>query len=231
MAQVLHVLPHITLDTMPRMADYARVLAAVDRVTGLDCLAHYLTLGSELMADVVDDDPVAVAVRDLTTRRGGRWSGTAGDLYAAITPERPPKGWPPNPRTLAANVRAASTALRSVGIEITTDRTGKARTITCEMTGTASSSSSPGHPDRPDQGQRLGSGGDDAGPGGDDDDDGASPGDDAHPPIVTDLPPGEPPLLGRGDDDDDGEHTISLMFDEDEWTDDYGSLFDHQGPP
>ncbi len=227
-AQVLEVLPAVELATMPRMADYARVLAAVDQVTGLDCLPRYLALGTELMADVVDDDPVAVAVRDLTERRGGRWSGTAGDLFAAISPERPPKGWPANPRSLAQAVKSASTALRSVGIEITTERTSKARIITCEMPRIASSSSSPGHPNGPDQHERPGSGGDDAGLPDDGGDDAPSLGDDADRAIVTDVSAGHDPFLGASDDDDDTDRAISAVFDEDAWADDYGSLFDSE---
>lgn len=224
-AHVLEVLPTVKLATMPRMADYARVLAAIDQVTGLDCLPRYLALGTELMADVVDDDPVAVAVRDLTERRGGRWSGTAGELFAAISPERPPKGWPANPRSLAQAVKSASTALRSVGIEITTERTSKARIITCEMPRIASSSSSPGHLSGPDQHEPARLDGDDAGVHRDDGDDAPSPGDEPDPVIVTHVPAGHDPFPGASDDGDDTDRAISPVFDEDSWADDYGSLF------
>lgn len=208
-AQVLHVLPDVHLDTLPRMADYAKVLAAVDQVTGLDCLDRYLALGSELMADVVDDDPVAVAVRTLVERRGGHWSGTAGDLYDLITPDRPRKGWPSNPRSMAATVKAASTALRSVGIEVKSERTATARTITCEMVRKRSSSSSSPSRQDADQREHPESGGDDRARPDDDSDDAPSSGDDGGTPIVTDECPGQTPLQGSDDDSDDAKQTIS----------------------
>lgn len=224
--QVLEVLPTVKLDTMPRMADYARVLAAIDQVTGLDCLPRYLALGSELMADVVDDDPVAVAVRSLTERKGGRWSGTAGDLFDIITPERAPKGWPTNPRSLAQAVKNASTALRSVGIEITSERTKAARIITCEMARIPSSPSSPGHRQAVDQAIRDVRPGDDTGPAGDGGDDASSPGDDGDPFTVTHESPGHAPFPGAGDDGDDAEQPISHVVDAEDWAAAYPDLFD-----
>lgn len=224
-AAVLEVLPTVELATLPRMADYARVLAAVDQVTGLDCLARYLALGSELMADVVDDDPVATAVRALTQRKGGRWSGTASDMFDAITPERPPKGWPANPRTLSAVVKAASTALRSVGIEITTERTSKARTITCEMVGTASSSSSHRHALGPDQHQHRTPARDGGTRPDDDGDDDAQPGDHRPPPIVTPEAAGQPTDPTADDDGDGADRAISHVVDTDPWEADYADLF------
>lgn len=131
-AGVLAHLPTVTLDTLPRMADFARVLAAVDHAAGLDSLAKYRALGKELMTDVVDDDPVATAVVALAKRKG-EWSGTAQELHALLTSDRPPKGWPAQARTLVTRLMNAATALRAVGVEVTRERTSTARTIRVAM--------------------------------------------------------------------------------------------------
>lgn len=47
------------------MADFAKVLAAVDQVTGWSWLATYLTMGTHLAEEVVEGNALAVAVREL----------------------------------------------------------------------------------------------------------------------------------------------------------------------
>jgi hypothetical protein len=115
LAAVLEVLPEIHLDELPRMADFARVLAAVDRVKGWNALDRYLGIGTQLAEDVIDADPVARAVIALLDENG-RWEGSASELLQRITPENPPKGWPAQPNVLTGALKRAATALREVGI-------------------------------------------------------------------------------------------------------------------
>lgn len=117
LAEVLNVLPTVELDELPRMADFARVLAAVDLVTGWATLPQYLGVGNELAEDVVDADPVAQAVVALVDAEG-RWSGTASDLLRTLTnPGAPlPKDWPSQPNALSGRLKRIAPALRSVGI-------------------------------------------------------------------------------------------------------------------
>lgn len=109
------------------MADFARVLAAVDGVTGTDGFARYMAIGGQLAAEVVEGDAIAVALVAWFGHEE-RWEGTAGELLAALTPERPPKGWPATAHHLAGRLRRAGEALRGVGIALTFgDREGHTR--------------------------------------------------------------------------------------------------------
>ncbi len=116
-AGVLAVLPSVRPERLPRMADFARVLAAVDRVLGTDGLAGYRGQAGRLAADVIDADPVAVAVREHITQ-AGVWQGTAAELLHAVTPDQPPKGWPATPRGMTAALTRTAPALRAVGVTI-----------------------------------------------------------------------------------------------------------------
>lgn len=129
LAAVLAVLPTIKLDAMPRMADFARVCAAVDRVRNTNTLDTYMACTTKLAAAVVEADPVAVAVTALVNTTG-EWQGTATELLAAIAPERPPKGWPGSAGVLSGRLKRAAPALRDLGIEIEFSTTHKTKTIT-----------------------------------------------------------------------------------------------------
>lgn len=87
-AQVLHALPASRLDRLPRMADFARVLAAVDTVLGTDALRDYGQQAGDLAADAVDSDPVLAAIASAVVEP---WTGTGAELLALITPDR--EGW------------------------------------------------------------------------------------------------------------------------------------------
>jgi len=127
LAKVLAVLPTIKLDCLPRMADFAKVLAAVDQVTGWSSLATYLAMGAHLAEEVVEGDPLAVAVRALAEREGS-WSGTAGELLEKLgRPERPPRGWPTTPRAMGGALRRAAPTLRTVGVSVECGKTAGSR--------------------------------------------------------------------------------------------------------
>ncbi len=118
--QVLQVLPDVSLSDLPRMADFARVLAAVDLVLGTDGLATYKRQAAELAGDVIDSDPVAAGVRTFMeniSTEDKTWTGTAGELLAKLTPEHPSREWPSTPRGLTARLTRVAPALRSVGVE------------------------------------------------------------------------------------------------------------------
>ncbi len=116
-SRVLRALPTVELAERPRMADFARVLAAVDAVLGTDALGTYRGQSTRLAVEVIDSDPVAVAVRShLDTAK--KWVGTAGALLDTLNPDRPPKGWPSSARGMSAALRRAAPALRSVGIDV-----------------------------------------------------------------------------------------------------------------
>jgi hypothetical protein len=117
--RVLAALPEIRLAQLPRMADYARVLAAVDHVFGTEGLTTYLGLREELATDVITSDPVLIAITDAIMEP---FAGTSAQLLAAITPAtnkwRPPKGWPASARALTAVLHRQAPTLRRLGWKI-----------------------------------------------------------------------------------------------------------------
>ena len=135
-ASVLAVLPDVTLDTMPRMADYAQVLRAVDILWNTDGLGYYLDSMVHLDRDIVEGDQFAAAVLAFANLKGS-WKGTASDLLELLTPappEKPPKGWPSTARALGGHLRRIARALASQGIDVTFARSEGARTVTVEAT-------------------------------------------------------------------------------------------------
>jgi len=117
LAKVLAVLPDIELSEPSRMADFDRVLAAVDRVLGSNALAQYRGQRDRVARDVVESDPVALAVLGLATQ-AGEWCGTATELLERLTPDNKPRSWPDSARKMASRIRRAVPALARLGVEV-----------------------------------------------------------------------------------------------------------------
>jgi hypothetical protein len=115
-AEVLQRLPNIQLPTMPRMADYAQVLAAVDQVMGTRGMPDYLARQGEMARDTLASDPLIVAIA-----HAGGIEGTAAEIYARLTPERPPRDWPAHSRAVTQRLRRHSPAMRRTGWTIAHD--------------------------------------------------------------------------------------------------------------
>lgn len=128
LVDVLDMLPAVQLDTLPRMADFARVAAAVDTTQGLASLPAYLALGKRLAAEVVEGDYVGAAIKGFMAEQLVPWSGTASELLDVLRPEHPPKGFPADGSRLSGRLKRVAPALRSIGIHVDWGRTGKAGT-------------------------------------------------------------------------------------------------------
>jgi hypothetical protein len=119
--QVLATLPTITVDRPPRMADFARIVAATDHVLGTGALGVYRALSDRLAEGVIDADPVATALRAFVTKAGS-WEGTASELLGKLTADRgdarPPRQWPATSQAMGAALRRAAPSLRQVGIAV-----------------------------------------------------------------------------------------------------------------
>ena len=133
-------LPETRLEKLPRMADFALWATACE--TALwpagTFWSAYCDNRDEVVEDVIDADPVANAVRAIMATRT-EWTGTASDLLgdlAEVADESVVKSrtWPGNPRALGGRLRRAATFLRKVGIEISFEREGRARTRTILIT-------------------------------------------------------------------------------------------------
>ena len=129
--EVLATLPAVQLDRLPRMADFAVALHAVDRVLDTEGLARYTGQAGDLAADAVESDPALAAIVGSVRER---WTGSAAELLAKITPDddeaRPPKGWPKDARTLTSTLRRDAPTLRQLGwtVEVL-GRKGKAKAL------------------------------------------------------------------------------------------------------
>jgi hypothetical protein len=117
---------------MPRMADYATILHALDL-----SLAVYPQYGRFLsayrdslrtsMADRALDDPFTTALLTLVNAKQGRWSGSMTDLFDVLSqnvfrPDDPKVFWPSSARQLGNTLRTHSESLRAIGVTVNTGR-------------------------------------------------------------------------------------------------------------
>jgi len=126
-------LPRAHVDSPPRMADFARILTALDRATGWDTYSCYRRLAARALQDSLEGNSVATAVIALVNERG-TWKGRASELLPLLTPKRPPSGWPQTPQHLSGRLNLALPALRQVGIEVLLSRNGNGSLITLRRT-------------------------------------------------------------------------------------------------
>ena len=118
--QVLGILPTVKLAERPRMADFAKILAAVDQHLGSEGLKTYLNLRTELAQDAATSDPLLLAMAD---RIKSKFEGTSSELLAQLEPGddpgwRAPKGWPASARTLTGLVKRHAPTLRRLEWEV-----------------------------------------------------------------------------------------------------------------
>jgi hypothetical protein len=116
-AKVLKRLPDVRPESMPRMADFACVLQALDEVMGWDTLTTYAAAADTIAADVLEGDAfgkaVVAVIREQPT---GTWTGTAGQLLELVTPEKAPKNWPKDSTRAAGRLKRIAPLLRQAGI-------------------------------------------------------------------------------------------------------------------
>src|SRR5262249_5751056 len=115
-AHGVRMLPHVRLNRLPRMADFALWATACEsafRPAGT-LEAPYSNNRRAAIENIVDADPVAALVREIMADKA-QWRGSASDLLQ-IGANR--SGWPKSPRALAGRLRRAQSFLRTLGIEI-----------------------------------------------------------------------------------------------------------------
>ncbi|MYT57246.1 ATP-binding protein, partial [Streptomyces sp. SID7834] len=119
LATVLAVLPSIHLATMPRMADFARVLAAVDQVMEWNTLDDYLATSANVAGDALEGDQFGSAVAALV-EQAGTWTGTAAQLLEQAQPPGGvrPQNWPKDATRAGGKVKRLAPLLRSIGITV-----------------------------------------------------------------------------------------------------------------
>ena len=109
----------------PRMADYARWIAAAEPALPWEAGAHldvYAGNRKEAAAVSLESNAVAQAVLALMERRE-EWEGTAGELLEALAEyasekDQKSKHWPGTPRALSGRLRRVAPLLRQAGLEV-----------------------------------------------------------------------------------------------------------------
>ena len=130
----LQAMSRVHLDRLPRMADFALWAAACEPAlwpAGTFARA-YAANRRAAIEGMIEADPVAAFVRGLMVERNA-WTGSAADLlraadFAGDEVWKRSAGWPKTPRALAGRLRRAQTFLRTLGIEVTFSRQGRAGT-------------------------------------------------------------------------------------------------------
>lgn len=126
-AAIMAVIPSVELETPPRMADFARVLAAVDMRDGTAGVERYAAQAVELAENSAEEQPFIAAMRSQLL---DEFDGPAADLLDRIRHDgdRPPKGWPSGARAVTGLLKRNAPSLRALGWAVTSDdsRGGKA---------------------------------------------------------------------------------------------------------
>jgi hypothetical protein len=149
LAEVLAALGHIELDELPRMADFARVLAAIDQVTGWGTLAAYAAAGREVTDAVLESDVFASSIRELMAGQAVGWTGTAAQLLEQVTPDVVPRGFPRSPRALSGRLRRLAPSLRDIGVDVEFTKTERHRLVALTHRASESGRDQPSRPSSP----------------------------------------------------------------------------------
>ncbi len=116
---VVAALPTVELTKKPRMADFGRILAAVDAELGTDALARYARQATDLAAESLSSDPFAARIQVVVTET---FRGTSAALLKLVRPTdpsggewTPPKEWPKDARAATGRIRRLAPAFRKIG--------------------------------------------------------------------------------------------------------------------
>jgi hypothetical protein len=127
----------VTLDRLPRMADFARWGEAVCQASGFqpgEFIDAYTANRQNATEAILEDSPITGALR-LLVPEGKSWEGTGSELLGALSLKvaeqiRQSKRWPKSPRAMSGTIRRLAPALRVAGIDIEFSRDRHARTVT-----------------------------------------------------------------------------------------------------
>ena len=103
---------------LPRMADAAVIMAAIDAKRDSKALEAYYAAQEGVTQTVLESDPLAAALLAFM-RDKPVWTGTATELMEALAHRKTDRNWPANARGLSARLRRMTVPLMSDGLEVT----------------------------------------------------------------------------------------------------------------
>jgi len=134
-----------------RMADFEEwgwaIAVALGYTAAEFSAAYERNIGVQTQV-AIDENDVAQCIVELMEREEGcRWEGTAAELLEVLTDiaiekkiDTKDKSWPKRHSTLSKHIRGILSNLRDVGIQVTFNRDGHARTVIIEKAGNPPSS-------------------------------------------------------------------------------------------
>jgi DNA polymerase-1 len=163
-AGALRELPHVRLQGMPRMADFAIIGAAAEKATSQEpwqestspFLQAYGASVDDAQVHAIEGSPIGPTLLELL--ESGDWSGTYTALVEQLNQRvgehtSRTKGWPKTARGLSGEVRRIAPALRARGYQITTGArdpaTGRSMITIQSMTDEAEPQYPPAPPSEP----------------------------------------------------------------------------------
>jgi hypothetical protein len=155
MVQVLRELPDVGYDGLPRMADFARVGIAVERVLQYPAgsfLAAYMRHREDLAANVLDHPVVAALFKILEDSSPSGWTGTFKELKVdlekiASDADKYSPNWPKTAKKLGNDLRSMTPTLKTQGLSISFDgHSEKGSKVTLQKVGKEQSGRSDSQP-------------------------------------------------------------------------------------
>ena len=143
----------VTLATKPRMADFGRILAAVDNLLGTDGLRRYVDKQGALALESLTADLFIMAFQGVLGSEP--FAGTSAELLAFVpTPDHVHRDWPLNARQVTQRLARQAPVMRKAGWGVENDQGANKGhtvrwTITAPRTEMACISGSPGSPGSP----------------------------------------------------------------------------------
>jgi 5S rRNA maturation endonuclease (ribonuclease M5) len=117
---------------LPRMADHALILAALDKGAGGSHLEAFMAASRSATADLAEGDELCEAILDFMAART-EWSGTASELLQKLNAaNKDAWGWPKTASHLSAALKRRAPVLRANGVEFAQRREHTGRM--CVMT-------------------------------------------------------------------------------------------------
>lgn len=125
LVKVLALLPTVTLDRQPRMADFALLGIAVEQAQGLPqhtFITRYRANRADAKDSVLESSPVMLALIEfIETQDNNFWRGRPSDLLEKLTSFKTPSlhtTWPKSPHAMAGDLKRYIAPLQGIGINV-----------------------------------------------------------------------------------------------------------------